>query len=208
MLAQWGSGAASQVTQLMRGTPTRSATPATSKRYEFHDTLLQGNRWGWPESAGHCFFADDGYHVMAGSICSAPVLALRNGKIVVTMKILMDPCDSTERDSCMGFWFRAQEAGGEYALSLGQTGSWWLGKTVDGKTESISPIQQHEAIHTGLNVANTVELVMLDDTFTVFVNDIQVGEGTDATFERGALAFVAVPGAEVVFTDLSVVGGP
>ena len=207
-LAQWGAGAANQVAQLNTGTSTPITTPAKSKPYEFHDTLLRGNRWGWPETAGRCFFAQDGYHVTNGSICFAPVLALQNGEIMVTMTILTDPCDSTENDACVGFWFRAQASGGGYTMALGQTGSWWIGKTVDGKTVSISPIQQHEAIYTGLNVPNTVKLVMRGTSFTVFVNDIQVGGAADATFERGIMAFVAIPGAEVVFSNLSVMAEP
>lgn len=197
-ISHWGAAAA-----------PRPATPTTTpKLYEFHDTLRQGNVRGWPVVQGRCFFAKDGYHVKDGSVCDAPVLAIENGEIDVTVKILADPCASTEEDACVGVWFRAQGPNNTYAMTLGQDGTWWMGKTIDGQTETMFSQQQHAAIHPGLNILNTVEILMRGDYFTVYVNKIQVGGAVDATFTDGNTAFVAVPGAEAVFSDLSVIAAP
>lgn len=182
------------------------ATPTTKPHpYEFHDTLQQGNAHGWPVGQGRCFFAQDGYHVKDGQICQAPVLPLKNGKIVVTVKILADPQASTEEDVSVGMWFRTQDVKNGYVIALGQNSTWWMGKTVNGQTTTMSQVQRHEAIHPGLSVVNAVEILMRADDFTVYVNNIQVGSAVDATFAAGTMAFVAIPGAEAVFSDLSVI---
>jgi hypothetical protein len=202
-LTKWGSGVVSQVALLTSGTPTALATPAKSKPYEFHDTLRRGNVWGWPAGTtgnASCLFADDGYHVQDGIICNSPVLPLTDGEIVATMNILAGPTGP-----CAAIRFRSEDSDNFYSVFLGHDGTWWMGKTVDSVTETILPIQQHEAIHAGLGVANTVEIVMWLDHFTVYVNKIQIGVAEDATFSGGTMAFVAIPGVEAVFSDLSVI---
>jgi hypothetical protein len=133
---------------------------------------------------------------------------MKNCEIVVTVTILADPCASTDEDACVGIWFRAQGSNDAYAVALGQDGTWWMGRSIDGQTETMYPLQRHDAIHPGLNVLNTVEILMRVDYFTVYVNKIQVGVTEDATFSDGAMALVAIPGAEAVFSDLSVIADP
>jgi hypothetical protein len=191
-LRQWRVGASSPV-----------ATATTHTPYAFHDTLRQGNVQGWPEGSsgdGTCFFAEDGYHVKNGIICGAPVLAMSDGKIDVTMRIL-----AGANDYAALIWFRTQDPDNTYDVFFGQSGSWGMGKVVGGKTQTVIPLQRHEAIHPGLNAANTVEIVMRATHLTVSVNQIQVGDAEDATFSNGLMALVAIPGAEAVFSDLSVI---
>jgi len=201
--AQWRSGAASQIAQLTTGTPTHSATPITSKPYEFHDTLLRGNLWGWPEYAGHCFFADDGFHVKDGVICQAPIRALANGEFVVTMRIV-----AARPEQSMGVFFRMTDQDNSYVVALAHIGAWSIGKKVDGAPEILKQVEHEEAIHAGLNAPNTVEIVMRGDDLTIYLNTIQVGSVADTSFSGGLIGLIATPGTEAVFTDVSVIADP
>jgi hypothetical protein len=200
-LALWGSGAANQFTQLIRGTPSRSATPTISKPYVFHDTLLRGNMSGWPTDSGHCFFADDGYHVKDGVICRVPIRAMANGTRVVTMRILAGRPEQ-------GIFFRLKDQDNTYGVALAQSGGWSMGKVVDGETEIFNRVEHEDAIHTGLNVANTVEIIMRGDVLTISLNTIQVESVADASFSSGLIGLYATPGTEAVFSDVSAIADP
>jgi hypothetical protein len=203
VLAQWGSGVTSQVAQLIRGTPTQSATPTKSKPYEFHDTLKRGNLWGWPESTGHCFFAEDGYHVKDGVICQAPIRAVANGELAVTMRIL-----AGLPEQGLGIFFRMTDQDNTYVVALAHSGGWSMGKKVDGEPEIFKVVEHEGAIHAGLNVANTVKIAMRGDDLTIYVNTIQMGSVADASFSGGLIGLIATPGAEAVFSDVSAIADP
>lgn len=200
-LARWGSGAANQVTQLMSGTPTRSATPRKSTPYEFHDTLLHGNVRGWPELAGHCFFAADGYHVKDGMICLAPIRAIANGSLVITMRILVGQPEQ-------GIFFRMTDQDNTYGVALAQSGGWSMGKVVDGETEIFNRVEHADSIHMGLDVANTVEIIMRGDVLTISMNTVQVESVADTSFSSGVIGLYATPGTEAVFSDVSAIADP
>ncbi len=197
-LAQWGFGAANQVTQLIRSTPTRSATPTTSKLYEFHDTLLRGNVSGWPNDSEHCFFADDGYHVKDGVICRIPIRAMANGTLVITMRILSGRPEQ-------GIFFRMRDQDNTYGVALAQSGGWSMGKVVGGEAEIFKRVDHDDVVHTGLNVANTVEIVMRGEFLTLNVNTMQVESVSDTSFSSGVIGLYVTPGTEAVFSDVSAI---
>jgi hypothetical protein len=198
VLARWGSGAANQIAQQKRVTPTDSAMPTMSKPYEFHDTLLRGNVFGWPTDSKHCFFADDGYHVKDGVICRIPIRAMADGTLLITMRILSGRPEQ-------GIFFRMTDQDNAYAVALAQSGGWSMGKMMDGETEIFKRVDHDDVIHTGLNVANTVEIVMRGEFLTLNVNTIQVESVSDTSFSSGLIGLYATPGTEAVFSAVSAI---
>jgi hypothetical protein len=176
------------------------ASPTTSVPTAFQDTLRQGNVSRWPESADQCFFAEDGYHVKGGAICLAPLLATANSELTVTVRFL-----AGQPEQSVGVFFRMQDQDNLYGVSLTHSGAWLMGKKVDGEFTILANDEHAGAMRTGLTAANTLQLVLRGDDFTLSLNTIVVGSVTDKTFAYGFVGLFAVPGAEAVFSDLSAV---
>ena len=126
----------------------------------------------------HCVEKSDGLHI-ANSLngCAAPDAAQANdGDLSVVVKQISGPLDRS-----YGLFFREDSLGGYnlYSFLITSNGYWEMLKEVNKVYSNVTNWQPESAIHTGLNVNNTIEVRFKGPQFTFLINGRQVGLVTD-----------------------------
>ncbi len=104
-----------------------------------------------------------------------------------------------------GIVFRHPSTGNYYQFLIDSNGKWAFYKEVSGQNSTaLVDFTANAAIHTGLNVANTMQVKAVGQNYTFFVNGAQVGQFSDTTYiAAGSWGLAGADGLEVVFTNFS-----
>lgn len=86
--------------------------------------------------------------------------------------------------------FRASDRSNYYYVLISGNRYVAFEKIEDGQCKEITPWQQKSAIRQGCN-HNNITIVASGNTFTFFVNDVEVLEATDSSFDTGQVGFSA-----------------
>jgi hypothetical protein len=166
-----------------------------------YQNSLKGSPANW-ENGSDCAAKPDGYHIMSGSICYAPVGGQANVDIKVSVVQV-----SGSAELFYGLVVRSSPAQHYYLFGIDGNGRWVF---VNVQSPSQPPIYivtptLDSAVHGGLHQANTLEVRMKGAAFTLFINGTKVGGINDAQYATGQIGLSGEDGVEVVYTNLSIV---
>jgi hypothetical protein len=159
---------------------------------------LTSDAYGWSSSTSHCYFDQDGYHINNGYMCFAPIGAIADGVVTVTVKEIAGPTKYP-----YGITFRYNKPDAHYTFAIDANSKWALFRVENGQTERLRDYTYNAAIHGGLNVKNILSVEFRGQHFTCKVNDVTVGEFTDpgSSLGAGKVGLEAGDNVNAVFTD-------
>jgi hypothetical protein len=159
--------------------PRATATSTTSTgNVIFHDDF-SSNTSGWTNDS-HCFYGSDGYHIPDGYICYAPAGQFGDAIVSADMKQT-----AGEITWFYGIVFRRVSKGNFYELNIDSNGKWLFDKVVNDQSVDLIPFVHSNAIHTGLNATNHLEVHAVGTHFEFLINGVQVGQFDDSTYNKG-----------------------
>jgi hypothetical protein len=178
---------------LQNGTPT-----ATVPNNALLNDPLTSDNYGWPVDGARCFFDQDGYHIINGYICNAPIGAIADGSVTVTVKEIAGPTKYP-----FGITFRFNKPDTHYFFAIDANSKWALFRFENSNYTRLSDYTYSAAIHGGLNVKNTLTVEFRGQHISCKINGVTVGEVTDPGSSLGAGEVALEAGANVsaVFTD-------
>jgi hypothetical protein len=174
--------------------PTSTSSNGSSERVLLRDPLTS-NQYGWADDT-HCHFASDGYHVVDGYLCYAPVNVLTAADISVSAQQL-----SGDVHEGYGIVFRRASKGNYYTFVADGNGKWTFGKVVNGAYTTLLDWSYDAAIHAGATASNTFEVRTRGTHFDFFINGASVGHADDSSFASGVCGVAGVNQGETVFTN-------
>lgn len=182
--------------------PVPAGPPTADASSSYTSTLTSLGATGWANDS-HCSAKSDGFHVVGGYVCNAPVSAVTDLDITVQVKQI------TGTDLApYGIAFRLSDTSGnvgdDYEFDVDGNGKWVFGKFIGGKETPIVDFTANKAIKKGLNVTNGLEVKARGSLFTFYVNGVDVGHTTDSTITTaGKCGLAGNDGIEVVYTNFS-----
>jgi hypothetical protein len=155
---------------------TPTVTPDTNAYFQDN---FSSNTSGWANDS-HCFYGSDGYHIRDGYVCFAPTDQLANVGASADMTQI-----AGETNWFYGVVVRLQNVKNFYAMYVDSNGEWKFAKVVNGQHTDLIPYVHTTAIHTGLNVSNTITVRAVGSHFVFIINGVQVGQSDDSTLAKG-----------------------
>lgn len=194
-----GAGAAFLALSQASPSTASSTTPGIPDASVILSDPLTANTNGWTDDGAHCTFKSDGYHIIGGYLCYAPVGDLTNVTAQVHAQLR-----SGAMTEGFGMALRRVSKGNEYVFLINGDGHWTFIRCVNAKCANIVNWTPANAIHSGQNAANTLKVQMDGSQFHFYVNGTLVGSATDATFPSGQVGVVGAAGTntDVVFTQM------
>lgn len=205
------AGTLSAVLPAISATPT--ATPAltasptlAANGRTFTDSLNGATNTGWSTDA-YCFFKNGTYHVKPGSqygsyTCFAPAGTFSNFDLRVSAQEVSGPLNYG-----YGLAFRRQSAHNFYTFVVASNGEAWFGKFTNGTYSRLSPFWSLRTFALGFNAANTLRVTAQGSTFSFYVNNVQAGSVSDATYTSGYVGLSAGDtNLEAAFSNFSITG--
>ncbi len=179
------------------GTPAATATLAPTLLYQNAMTTPDS---GWAQDQ-HCFFRSDGYHIVDGEVCFAPIADQMNVDIKVDMSVL-----SGDLGAPHGIVVRHDSNHQYYYFGVDPYGHWAFFKCLAGQTTCtrVMDFRGDAAIHAGLKVGNTLEMTAAGSHFTSLINGSQVGTADDSALTMGGVGLAGNDGTEVVYINLTI----
>jgi hypothetical protein len=168
---------------------------------EIYQSSLKGSLDNWEVDAD-CAPKSDGYHIMSGSICYAPIGSQTDADIKVDV---IQQSGSTEL--FYGIVLRSTPREHYYLFGIDGNGKWLFVNVPSTSQLPVSVIAPtlDSALHSGLHEVNTLEVKMKGSHFDFFINGAKVGEINDSHYATGQIGLSGEDGVEVVYTDLSIV---
>jgi hypothetical protein len=166
-----------------------------------YQSSLTGSLDNW-EVGADCAPKSDGYHIMTGSICYAPIGSQTDADIKVAV---VQQSGSTEL--FYGIVLRSTPREHYYLFGIDGNGKWLfvnVPSTSQLPVNVIAPTLD-SALHSGLHEVNTLEVKVKGSHFDFFINGAKVGEINDSHYATGQIGLSGEDGVEVVYTDLSIV---
>jgi hypothetical protein len=158
------------------------------------DSLLTANV-GWTDDSS-CYHDHDGYHIVDGYICYAPIGIQTDGTESVTVKQV-----SGNTVFPYGLVFRTVSTGNRYFAGVDSNSYWVFDKVVNGKATRLKEIYADPIIKGGLNTENTLSVTMTGSTFDCYINGQKVATIHDSTFAEGKWGLEGNDEINVVFTN-------
>ncbi|GCF06764.1 serine/threonine protein kinase [Dictyobacter arantiisoli] len=173
-----------------------------------NDTLTS-NQHNWPEgtdisgsTTGTCIFSPQGYQIIAPSLLPTACIQTQQMLTNFTYQVNLSFASVGQSYSGGGLIFRANNASkAYYFFELFGSGNYSIQKCVssncadylDGYKLGKSAIPNFK---TGINTTNTLAVTANGDTFTFFVNKVQVTQITDETYTytSGTIGLLATAG--------------
>ena len=177
-------------------TATAPAATATPSNTLFQDSFADPST-GWANDS-HCSYGSGGYHIKDGYICYAPAGSFADATISATSKQI-----SGSQLNPYGIAFRISGQL-DYEFDIDSGGQWAVAKCGSSNCTTLVDFTPNSAIHTGLNVTNTLTVAMKGSHFVFSVNGTQVGETTDATYASGKVGISASDSTEVVYSNFQI----
>lgn len=129
-----------------------------------------------------------------------------NASVEVTAQALGGP-----KDNGFGLLVRCADRRNCYHFEISSDGYWRAGPLRDNRWETWSSWKADPAIRPG-GLANTLRVVMKNDTFEFYVNGTLMGRQSDGTWRQGDIGLFAsafnVAGTDIAFDDLRVTAPP
>jgi hypothetical protein len=174
---------------------------AVSHNPVIYQSSLKGSPDNW-EVGADCAPKSDGYHIMSGSICYAPIGSQADADIKVSVVQL-----SGSTELFYGIVLRSTPREHYYLFGIDGNGKWLFVNVPSTTRLPVSVIAQtlDSAIHSGLHAVNILEVKMKGSHFEFFINGAKVGEINDSHYVTGQIGLSGEDGVEVVYTDLSIV---
>jgi hypothetical protein len=166
-----------------------------------YQSSLKGSLDNW-EIGADCAPKSDGYHIMSGSICYAPIGSQTDADIKVDV---VQQSGSTEL--FYGIVLRSTPREHYYLFGIDGNGKWLFVNVPSTSQLPVSDIAPtlESALHSGLHEVNKLEVKMKGSHFDFFINGAKVGEINDSHYATGQIGLSGEDGVEVVYTDLSIV---
>ncbi|WIG59828.1 MAG: hypothetical protein OJF49_002575 [Ktedonobacterales bacterium] len=169
-------------------------------------TGLANDASTWPDDA-NCFGRSDGYHITAADACFPLQSPYQDENISVDVKRI-----SGDGEGFFGIAFRLLDPaqygkGNYYFFGIDTSDDWSVSKVVNSTPSYLLHPTASDAIHTGANSVNHLEVRVHLDTYQFFINGQKVGQTEDSTYLLGQYGLVGADGMEVVFTDFQVTRG-
>jgi hypothetical protein len=174
---------------------------AVSHNPVIYQSSLKGSLDNW-EVGADCAPKSDGYHIMRGSICYAPIGSQTDADIKVDVVQL-----SGSTELFYGIVLRSTPREHYYLFGIDGNGKWLFVNVPSATQLPVSVIAPtlESAVHSGLHEVNALEVRMKGSHFDFFVNGTKVGEINDSHYVTGQIGLSGEDGVEVVYTDLSIV---
>lgn len=190
LLAGCGGQAAAEAT-----TVTGGATSTPASDVVFQDSLTTDTN-GWSDGQ-HFFIEADGLHIVGGYYILAPVAtAPADIEVSVQATRVLGPDTGG-----YGIVMR-RTPGNRYEFDITGKGEWYVLKDVSKQFSYLVGPAPDSAIKTGLGAANALKVRAQGDHFEFWVNDVKVGEVTDATNAAGAFGLDGDNNLDVAYTNL------
>lgn len=111
-------------------------------------------------------------------------------------------------DNGFGVLFHVKDRKNFYHFEISSDGYWRAGTMTDGNWENWDDWAASSAIQTG-NAVNRLKVMMKEDIYTFFINDVQVSQKEDKSFPIGdiglfALTLLDEPGTDISFDNVKV----
>lgn len=165
--------------------------------YEDPLTSNSASSHGWPDTAGSCFFAGDGYHVVDAHACYPQTSDFTDANFMVTVKQISGP-----KDYFYGITFRHFREGTAYQFGIDGNGEWTFEKANSGQLSEITAAQKSDAIHAGQ--PNNLRVLAKGAHFWFYINGTFVGQAEDNSITFGGAGVAAEQNVEAVFTNFKV----
>jgi hypothetical protein len=173
---------------------TAVATATLAPGVVFQDNLTTDtNRWA---DGNHSIVKADGLHIIGGYYIYVPFTPPADVEVSVRSKRILGPDTGG-----YGIVMR-RTPGNRYEFDITGKGEWYVLKQVNKQFSSLVDPTPNAAIKTSLNATNTLKVRAQGSHFEFWVNDLKVGEVTDAANAGGAFGLDGDNGLEVVYTDL------
>jgi hypothetical protein len=166
-----------------------------------YQSSLKGSLDNW-EVGADCTPKSDGYHILSGSICYAPIGSQTDADIKVDVVQL-----SGSTELFYGIALRSTPREHYYLFGIDGNGKWLFVNVPSTSQLPVSIIAPtlDGAIHSGLHQVNALEVKMKGSHFDFLINGAKVGEINDSHYAAGQIGLSGEDGVEVVYTDLSIV---
>jgi hypothetical protein len=162
----------------------------------YQNSLRGGTAGGWVNDA-YCTDKSDGYHIIGGHLCYAPVTEQATVDVTVTVTQLHGPTSLL-----YGIVLRSSGKDNSYLFGIDGNGKWTFAKLSNKTSSYLIKPKTNAAIKKNLNQANTLEVRATGSQFYFFVNSIQVGQTSDTTYPTGLVGLTSEPGVEVVYANI------
>jgi serine/threonine protein kinase len=184
---------------------------ATTGQPDYIDPLTNGNTTNqtWMKDGTSCFFASDGYHVYTqtptqggtGSVCRETDRSFQNATIAVEMNL-----HGGYSGGLIFRWLENQA----YFFEVGAGGNYHIG--VLGSTVPLRDWTDSPAIHKGLYITNTIQVMARGNVLMFYVNGAYLTTVMDSTVGAGVIGLfnetdTSGPG-DAVFSNLKVYVAP
>ena len=147
----------------------------------------------------NCNFANGGYQIQNGLNCYPDLGDQTNATITVQVKQT-----SGDATSFYGIDFRRASKGNFYTFRIDSSGDWIAGKFVNSTPTELGSGGQSQAIQTGANTVNTLQVHMSGSHFDFYVNGTMVGSADDSTFAKGKSGLGVESNIICVFNNMEV----
>jgi hypothetical protein len=192
----WGIFATVQALHL----PTHSAVPRETPVPILDNNFSSGDV-GWSENS-YCFLKGDGYHISKNYICLAPIANISDVDIKAQVKQINGPANYPR--GIVFRFVRSDTSYDAYVFVITSDGRWAFEKCSGGSCDRLVNFRSNSAVHTGLDVDNTLEVYAKGSHVDLFVNGTAVGSIDDSAYSFGKVGLICGEFSECVFTNLTI----
>ena len=170
---------------------------STGPRVLYQDSLTDTPK-GWQGSGG-CSGQPDGFHVSSNSTCIAPIGAVGNADLSVTVA-----ATNLSLDSVYGVTVRATSTTSFYAFVISPLGEWGFFKFSNGQSTPLQALTSSSDVNPE-GGPNRMEIRASGSSFTLSINGKQLGQVTDSAFAAGGWGLATGNNTEATYTNISIV---
>lgn len=175
-------------------------TPTTTKT--LYSNALTQQATGWAKSPA-CTFTSSGLTVLPSGgqayICLAPTTSVADMSATVSVRQT-----TGSLSHAFGIAFHHEAPKNYYFFGIDAHGRFTLTVVVNDVSHVVLPFTHTTIIHTGINVANQLQVIMKGQHATLLVNGSPVGQATLSTFANGTVGLRGINDGEVLFQQLSI----
>ncbi|GAC1453389.1 MAG: hypothetical protein PVS3B3_13530 [Ktedonobacteraceae bacterium] len=207
-LALWLAGCGALVTtpsppiQATGSTAITQPYPTPMPTKTIYSNTLTQQATGWAKSSS-CTFTSSGLtvHPSGGQayICLAPTTPVADMSATVSVRQT-----TGSLSHAFGIAFHHDAPKNYYFFGIDARGRFIFTVVVNDVSHVVLPFTHTTIIHTGMNVANQLQVIMKGQHATFLVNGSPVGQATLSTFASGTVGLRGINDGDVLFQQLSI----